>query len=430
MEFLTIGEKIKNLRKILGIRQEELTSIGVSRNFISMVENNKRKLSLKTAELLIEIFKSKSKEIGTNLDIDEKYLLKSPQEEAIEYCNEKINDILLIDEIDKLIDICSRYSLLDILSTLYVKKGNILYSHGKCGEAFTYYYDALIFYNSINSIEVKAFIYNKLGKCRLQMLEYFESLSFFTKAYNLSVIGNYKLVERNSLYNMALVYKKLNKIDDALEHINKYIDICDYDIDFFDIIDARVLEANCYFSKNQYNKSIQIYKETLNKKDQLKYPMLGNIYNNLALAYLEVNDCENSLLYFDKSQELREASDKSNLHRTLIDKSNVFIKNKIVNEATNLLTKGFHMSVAYKDLEYTISSFNMLEKIYIDLCDNKRLIYLYEEMLDILSSRENIQSILLIYIKISNKLALINIENNDMEKCKNRLKTLNKLINM
>ncbi|MCB2313405.1 helix-turn-helix transcriptional regulator [Clostridium tagluense] len=430
MEFITSGEKIKNLRKILGIRQEELTSIGVSRNFISMVENNKRKLSLKTAELLIEIFKSKSKEIGTDLDIDEKYLLKSPQEEAIEYCNEKINDTLYMDEIDNLIDVCNRYSLLDILSTLYVKKGNMLYSRGKCSEAFTYYYDALIFYNSINSIEEKAFIYNKLGKCRLQMLEYFESLNFFTKAYNLSVIGNYKLVERNSLYNMALVYKKLNKIDDALEHINKYIDICDYDIDFFDIIDARVLEANCYFSKNQYNKSIQIYKETLNKKDQLKYPMLGNIYNNLALAYLEVNDCENSLLYFDKSQELREASDKSNLHRTLIDKSNVFIKNKMVDEATNLLTKGFDMSVAYKDLEYTISSFNMLEKIYIDLCDNKRLIYLYEEMLDILSSRENIQSVLLIYIKISNKLALVNIEDNDMEKCKNRLKTLNKLINM
>ncbi|MGH4123759.1 MAG: helix-turn-helix domain-containing protein [Clostridium sp.] len=430
MEFLTIGEKIKNLRKILGIRQEELTSIGVSRNFISMVENNKRKLSLKTAELLIEIFKSKSKEIGLDLDIDEKHLLKSPQEEAIEYCNEKINDTLLINEIDYLFDVCSRYNLSDILSTLYVKKGNMLYSIGKFSEAFTYYYDALIFYNSINSIEDKAFIYNKLGRCRLQMLEYFESLSFFTKAYNLSIIGNYKLVKKNSLYNMSLVYKKINKIDDALEHIKKYIDICDYDIDFFDIIDAKILEANCYSSKNQYNKSIQIYKEILNKKDQLKNTMLGNIYNNLALAYLEVNDCENSLFYFDKSQELRKVRDKSKLHRTLIDKSNVFIRIEKINEATNLLTKGFDMSVAYKDLEYTMLSFNMLEKIYIDLCNNKRLIYLYEEMLEILSSRENIQSVLLIYTKISNKLALINIENNDMEKCKNRLKTLNSLINM
>ncbi|MBZ9686671.1 helix-turn-helix domain-containing protein [Clostridium estertheticum] len=430
MEFLTIGEKIKNLRKILGIRQEELTTIGVSRNFISMVENNKRKLSLKTSELLIKTFKLKSKEIGMNLDIDKKYLLKSPQDEAMEYCIEKINDDLLIEEIDSLIDICNRYNLFDILSTLYVKKGNILYSSSKYSEAFTHYYDALVIYNSINSLEDKAFIYNKLGRCRLQTLEYFESMSFFTKAYNLSLIGNYKLVKKNSLYNISLVYKKLNKIDDALEHINKYINICDYDIDFFDIIDARILEANCYSSKNEYNITIQIYKEILNKKNQLKNSMLGNIYNNLALAYLEVNDCENSLFYFNKSQELREVSDKSKLHRTLIYKANVFIRNKIFNEATNLLTKGFDMSVVYKDLEYTILSFNMLEKIYIDLCDNKRLINLYEEMLEILGSRENIQSLLLIYTKISNKLALINIENNDIEKCKNRLQTLNKQINM
>ena len=430
MEFLTTGEKIKNLRKILGIKQEELTSIGVSRNFISMIENDKRKLNLKTAQLLIEIFKSKSSEVEIDLDIDENYLLKSPREEAREYCNKKITDSLSIEEIDNLIDISSQYNLLDILSTLYVSKGNMVYKNSKYSEAFAHYYDALDIYNSINKLEDKAFIYNKLGKCRLQMLEYFESLSFFRKAYNLSLIVSCKVVERNSLYNMALVYKRLNKIDDALKCLNKYIDICDYSIDFFDIIDAKILEANCYFSEKKYDMSIQIYKEILNKENQLKDPILGNIYNNLGLAYLEVNDLENSLFYFNKSQKIRRISDKSKLHRTLIDKSNVFIRNKITNEASNLLRKGFDMSVIYNDLEYIILSFNMLERIYIDLSDNERLILLYEEMLRIISSDKNTQSSILIYTKISNKLALIHIENNDIEKCKDRLKALNDKINM
>ena len=430
MEFLTTGEKIKNLRKILGIRQEELTSIGVSRNFISMVENDKRKLSLKTAQLLIKIFKSKSNEVEIDLDIDEKYLLKSPDDEAREYCIKKINDVLSIEEIDNLIDVSIRYNLLDILSTLYVHKGNIIYSNNGYGEAFTNYYNALDIYNSINSLKDKAFIYNKLGKCRLQMLEYFESLSFFTKAHKLSLIGNHKLIEKNALYNMALVYKRLNKIDDALRYINEYIDMCDYNADFFDIIDAKTLEANCYFIKGQYNVSIQSYKEILNKEDKLKYSLVGNVYNNLGLAYLEVNDLENSLLYFNKSQKLRKLNDKSNVHRTLIDKSNVFIRNRLINEATNLLRKGFDMSVIYNDLEYILLSFNMLESIYIDLSDNERVTSLYEEMLQIVSGEKNTKPSLLIYTKISNKLALIDIENNDIEKCKSRLTTLNNQLNM
>lgn len=430
MEFLTTGEKIKNLRKILGIKQEELTSIGVSRNFISMIENDKRKLNLKTAQLLIKIFKLKSNEVEIDLDIDENYLLKSPHEEAREYCNKKTTDSLSIEEVDNLIDISSQYNLSDILSTLYVSKGNMVYNNRKYSEAFAHYYDALDICNSINRLEDKAFIYNKLGKCRLQMLEYFESLSFFTKAYDLSLIGNYKLIEKNSLYNMALVYKRLNKIDDAIKCLNKYIDICDDSIDFFDIIDAKILEANCYFFEKKYNMSIQIYKEILNKKHQLKDPILGNIYNNLGLAYLEVNDLENSLFYFNRSQKLRKVSDKSKLHRTLIDKSNVFIRNRITNEASNLLRKGFDMSVIYNDLEYIILSFNMLERIYIDSSDSEKLIFLYEEMLKIVSSEKNAQSSLLIYTKISNKLALIHIENNDIEKCKDRLKILNNQINM
>lgn len=430
MQFLTTGEKIKNLRKILGIRQEQLTSTGISRNFISMVENNKRNLSLKTAKLIVDEIKLKSVELGIDLKIDEEYILKSPGEDAGDYCSKRLKEDLSFDDIEKLISLCNRYNLIDILPQLYSKKADLFYMGSKFDEAFTYYYDALEIYISLNNLEAKAIIYNKLGKCRLKVLEYIESLSFFKKAYNLSSKEKFMSVEKNSLYNMALVYKKLNKIDDAIEHINRYLELCSQDLYSTDIIDARILEANCYSIKYQFEKSISIYKEILDN-NKLKSPVLASIYNNLGRAYIEMKDLKNSLIYFNKSQKIREVSDKAKLHLTLINKSNVFLQNKMTNEAVSLLKKAFDLSIIYNDIECIMVSFNMLEKIYLDMCDKKSLTSLYQEMLQAINlNNNNIKSFLLVYVKISNKLMLIDIDNNDIENCRDRIKKLNNLIDI
>ncbi|MDF2883563.1 MAG: helix-turn-helix domain protein [Clostridiaceae bacterium] len=430
MQFLTTGEKIKNLRKILGIRQEQLTSIGISRNFISMVENNKRNLSLKTAKLIVDEIKLKSVELGIDLNIDEEYILKTPSEDARDYCSKKLVEELSADDIEKLNNLCNRYNLIDILPQLYSKKGDLFYNSNKFDEAFTYFYDALEIYTHINNLEDKALIYNKLGKCRLKVLEYIESLSFFKKAYSLSSEEGFMPIEKNSLYNMALVYKKLNKIDESLEQIHKYIEICNDDLDFPDIIDARILEANCYSIKNQFEKSISIYKEILDN-NKLKSSILASIYNNLGRAYIEMKDLRNSLIYFNKSQKIREVNDKSKLHLTLINKSNVFLQNKMINEAINLLKKAFNLSIIYNDIECIMVSFNMLEKIYLDMSDKNSLASLYQEMLQAINlNNNNIKSFLLVYVKISNKLMLIDIDNNNIEDCKNRIKELNNLIDI
>lgn len=430
MQFLTTGEKIKNLRKILGIRQEQLTSTGISRNFISMVENNKRNLSLKTAKLIVDEIKLKSVELGIDLKIDEEYILKSPGEDAGDYCIKRLKEDLSFDDIEKLTNLCNRYNLIDILPQLYSKKADLFYTDSKFDEAFTYYYDALEIYISLNNLEAKAIIYNKLGKCRLKVLEYIESLSFFKKAYNLSSKEKFMSVEKNSLYNMALVYKKLNKIDDAIEHIQRYLELCSQDLYSTDIIDARILEANCYSIKYQFEKSISIYKEILDN-NKLKSSVLASIYNNLGRAYIEMKDLKNSLIYFNKSQKIREVSDKAKLHLTLINKSNVFLQNKMINEAVSILKKAFDLSIIYNDIECIMVSFNMLEKIYLDMCDKNSLTSLYQEMLQAINlNNNNIKSFLLVYVKISNKLMLIDIDNNDIENCRDRIKKLNNLIDI
>ena len=87
MIFLTVGEKLRKLRHELNIEQDALTQIGVSRNFISMIENNKRELTTARAIQLTELLRSIAKDKGIDLDISNEYLLSEPSKEAEKHCN-------------------------------------------------------------------------------------------------------------------------------------------------------------------------------------------------------------------------------------------------------------------------------------------------------------------------------------------------------
>jgi transcriptional regulator with XRE-family HTH domain len=119
MIFFTTGEKIKNLRKKLGMRQQELEDENLTRAFISMIETGKRGLSKDTARVIAEKINNKAIKLGMSLNIDEQYLLRSPGEDAEIYCMEKLNGIPTIDEIDVIIDIAKKYNLLKVEARAY-----------------------------------------------------------------------------------------------------------------------------------------------------------------------------------------------------------------------------------------------------------------------------------------------------------------------
>ena len=67
IEFLTPGQRIKKLRKLLNMRQHDLQGEKVKRNFISMIENGERGLSKETARFIAYRFNNKAKELGIDL---------------------------------------------------------------------------------------------------------------------------------------------------------------------------------------------------------------------------------------------------------------------------------------------------------------------------------------------------------------------------
>ncbi|HBV68600.1 MAG TPA: hypothetical protein DEF04_10760 [Clostridiales bacterium] len=143
MKFLTPGEKIKKIRKMLSMKQLDLQGEKIKRNFVSMLETGERGLTKDTAKYLAEKFNYKASELGITLNIDDSYLLMSPKDEALKYCLDTLNSDITIDVINSVIEISHNYGLGSIEAEALLKKGNLYYNEKKYYKAAFNYIDAL-----------------------------------------------------------------------------------------------------------------------------------------------------------------------------------------------------------------------------------------------------------------------------------------------
>lgn len=429
LDFLSPGKKIKNIRNMLNIKQIELEQIGVSRNFISMVESDKRNLSEETFLKLIEYFKSKALLQGIELDFNETNLLLSEIEEAEIYCNKKLKSNITLDEIDKIINIGEKYNLVPILSKCYILKGNYLYETQKYRTAFIFYNKTLEIYISSKNDSAKPFIYNKLGKCRLMEMNFEEALSYFLKCLFFSNELLDTESAKNCLYNIALVYKKMGEFDNSLKYINQFLGTCNPNDNFHEYIGGLILKSNCYLEKNENEMAVSMLNDILNKYHDRLGPLLGYIYNSLGLIYFKLDLIPLSLEYFDMAINIRQNNDISNLSHTLIDKSKVYIKQKLYSEAILLLQKGLASARKFYDKEYILIAYSLLEEVYMLIENTEKLEQIYLELAKLLSNSDvgsDIECLIDTYIKLST----IYLENKEYEECKEFLFKIKKVKNL
>jgi tetratricopeptide (TPR) repeat protein len=420
VSFLTPGEQLKRLRKVLNVNQVDLEIAGVSRSFISRVEKNERKLSPDVGLKILNIFKEKANQASINLDVDYEYIILSSKEAARLYCDKALNAFIDLNEVNELIEIATKYELNELIYKIYTLKGDILYNNKEYEEAFICYFNVLEFYKENSDYSRKVYIYNKIGKCKFLMFDYIEALSFFKKAYDEAMILNESNTIKNSLYNIALTYKRLEKSEDSLVYIDNFINICNASENINEYISGIIIKANCYIDKGESNKTIELYKSVLQSLNNIPEVLVGYIYNNMALAYLELNKLEDSLDYFDKAIDIRESSDIENLSHTLIDKSKVFIKKDLLGQACELIHKGLNLSIKYKDKEYIMKAYKLLEGVYIKTNDIGELEKIYINMVDILREKNNKEDLLI----ITSKLALLSLDNNKYDMCRLYLKQM------
>jgi len=400
LDFLSPGKRLKALRQQLNIKQVELEEIGVSRNYISMVESDKRNLTGETLSNFLKFMQNKADELETNINLDVNYLLLPEKEEARNYCNMKLDSTLSHKDLDEVIKIGEKYKLEDILLKSYLLKGNLLYDENSYNTAFIYYYKILEIYNDNKDNSNKSFVYIKLSKCKIMTLSYEEALTYLFKAYSYCKEFNEKTNLENCLYNIALSYKKLGEYDNTLIYIDELLNLCDANHDFDMYISAIILKCNCYLNKKDYYLALTIYFDILDNFSENIGIYLGMIYNNIGLIYCELNEIDKSIDYFSKAIDFRKIHDIECLDRSIIDMSYIYVKENSYEKAIELLYEGIALSEKYSDMEFTIRGYLVLEDIYMKLNDKNKLEEIYLILVEILKDVDLIK-LLGIYIKLS-----------------------------
>ena len=409
MNFLTPGKKIKEIRKFLKMKQEDLQDENVSRGLISMIETDQRSLFEDVAIKLIFKFEQKAKILNITLEIDEFYLLRSPAEDAELYCLKKLEDSIIYEDI---LEIANKFNLLEIKATFYSKKADISLDKKDYDKAFNYYIHSMSIYKDINQHEIIPYLYWKIGLCKAKSYKYNDALSYFDICERYSVMYKDTKTQQLVLYDIALCYKKIYKIDLALEYIEKYLLFSNFEDDFY--FYANILKANCYEAIGNYDIVIEIYNFLLLNLSKFDESLLWYIYNNLGLVYLDKVDYKTSLEYFEMAEKSINQTIKFNLCHILIEKSELFFKQKLYTEAITTIKLGLIDAEIYRDNEYLlIGNYNLMH-IYEHMDDIPNLIKIYLTIANLLRLNNNFSELTSIYIKLS----LIYLNENRIEEAK------------
>ncbi len=331
-------------------------------------------------------------------------LILSEETKARTYCTDKLRLNLTADELDEVIHIGELNKLIDILPSLYIKKGNLLYDKNLFNEAFICYSKTLDLYNAIpTKDDDMIFIYNKLAKCKIKTLCYEEALAYLCTCHSFTLENKDKNNYYNCTYNIALTYKKLNDFDNSILYIDKLLDNIDISKNLTEYMDGTILKANCYLSKNSNFEAITLYKKLLHCFGNKLGIHKGYIYNNLALAYSNENNIHTALEYFNKALNFKASHNKPSLDITLMYMAKLYMKIDSNKEAISKIKDGLNLAKEYSHSEALLLGYNLLEQIYRELNDIEELRILYSEMI------ENFKDVdpnitMEIYSKLSNLL--------------------------
>ena len=421
MKFLTVGEKIKETRKYLKMTQEDLQDESISRGMISMLETNARGLLKGTAIKLAQKFKQKAMELDMKLEIDESFLLRSPTEDAELYCSKKLEDSLINDNIEEIFKIACKFNLLEVKAAFYSKKADFCMIRKDYDRAFTSYNDALTIYKDIKHDKMIPHLYLQIGLCKAKSSKYKDALTYFDICERYSIMYDDTKTQQLLLYDIALCYKKLNKLDLALVSIEKYLLSSNKEDVIY--IYANILKANCYEAIGKYDIVIEIYNCLLAELPKHEDTLIGYIYNNLGLVYLDNFDFKTSLQYFEMAEKIRHTIDKPNLCHTLIEKSELFFKQRLYTDAIKTTKLGLKNAEIYKDYECLLKGNYNLSRIYERLNDISNFKKVYLTIANLLKIKNNFSELVSIY----SKLSLIYLNENNIKETKKYLFLLQKI---
>ena len=404
MNILSLGEKIKELRKVKGISLQELGGNFVSKAQLSYVENNKSSPSI---ELLAYLAKK--------LDVDLEYLLETEKQQAIRHCEVLIETINLNLKLNKTQENLEIFKKIEKLSNEYflnniIGKASLLIAQGYIDskdydEAIEYVEKGLYYFIKCDYKEEIARGYIKAGNIYMFRSLFEVALQKYRQAYSFyNSMDSINLeLESDILFNISNCYRKLEQGDKAVEYARE---VCK--------IDKQLKEGNRYAqSLLTYSascirkKDYDAAKEALEKANKILDEKKDKaskafIENNFGCIFLSYKEYDKAFYHLNKAKEIKLELGLAELPSTLFELYNYYIEIGKEEEAINNLEEGLKFSYN-KDLKnYIIDGLNLYVLYYLEKNRHDRAIERLLELSNILKDLKMNKKLISIYLKLGN----------------------------
>lgn len=306
MEILSLGEKIKKLRKDKNMTLKELAGDRITAAQISHIERDKshtshelleylsKQLNVST-DYLLETKEMQSKKITDNLILQIEIHIKCNE---LEKAEEKINEAM---------QVCSEFELTEsygkcnfLLATINLKKED--YSG-----AVSNFEKALYFFIKNNDKENIFKCYVSIGKIYMKEEFYKGAISHFNFAEEILMESIKEEIDiHKDLYSkIAYCYIKLDQPQKSLEYIEK-VDKLDNKDSSKEEVEMLVLKANNLFNIGKYEESKESFRkalELLEKEDNKS--AVADIYLTICNIYTQMGQNEKVLEYSHKVYDIK-----------------------------------------------------------------------------------------------------------------------------
>lgn len=368
MQILSLGEKIKKLRKEQNMTLKELAGDRITAAQISHIERDKSHTSQELLEYLadklgvsvdylLETKEMQSKKITDNLILKSEIYIKCDE---LEEAEEQINEI---------IKVCKNYKLTEnygkcnnLLAEIYCKRGD--YSSA------IYYYEKALYYFIKN--EDKEDIYN----CYVSIGDIYGLDKFHKGALTHYMFAKEVLEESNiedgdiykELYSkISKSYMNLKQPQKALEFMEK-IDRIDNEDNVKEEVNILVMKAKGLLSVGKYVESKECFNKALEiiKKEENKN-RLAQVYLTMSNIYSEIGDVDKHLEYSQKVYDITKRDENKYMMESLFNMIESYVQKGEYEMAKKYCKLALVSSIKNKDKYYEYKSL----KFYSDMYKNQ-----------------------------------------------------------
>ena len=365
MKILSLGEKIKTLRKSKDMTLKELAGDRITAAQISHIERDKSHTSYELLEYIAE-----------RLDVTTDYLLETKEMQA-----KKITDNLIMqseifiknnniekakESVNKAVEICIEHSISENYARGHFLLGEINLKQNNKGEAVSQFEKAVYYFIKSNDNENVFRCYYNIGDIYIK--EEFYKGALLQLEIALRILKNTS-IEDTSIYKdiysslafCSIKIKDTNKTEKYIAEVEEL----EVKEDKGEKIDLLMLKANELFNLGQFDKSKQYFSRILDliNKGEVREIRI-DYYLRICETYKEMKDYENLSKYSKKIYEMKQKDEDEYMVESIFNIIYSCIMLDKIEEAMQYCKIALTTAIKKKNKVYEYKVLEMYSNIY------------------------------------------------------------------